>query len=97
MNYIIKHIYRIVFVVVLSLPLVAQAALPDFTKIVDETKDSVVNISTKTRTRIVIEKVKVKVKVNSRQHLYQHSKVYNQERIKNITAAFNGCRFFINM
>ena len=35
MNHLVKHIYRIIFVVVLSLPLVAQAALPDFTKIVD--------------------------------------------------------------
>lgn len=51
MNYIIKHIYRVVFVVVFSLPLVVQAALPEFTKIVDETKDSVVNISTKTKAK----------------------------------------------
>jgi serine protease Do len=51
MNYFIKHIYRIVFVVVLSLPLVAQAALPEFTKIVEEAKDSVVNISTKTKAK----------------------------------------------
>ena len=51
MKYLTKHIYRIVFVVVLSLPLAAQAALPDFTRIVDEAKDSVVNISTKTRAK----------------------------------------------
>ena len=51
MKYFIKHIYRIIFVVVLSLPLAAQAALPDFTKIVEEAKDSVVNISTKTKAK----------------------------------------------
>jgi serine protease Do len=51
MSYLIKHIYRIVFVVALSLPLVAQAALPEFTKIVEEAKDSVVNISTKTKAK----------------------------------------------
>ncbi|MGB5327803.1 MAG: trypsin-like peptidase domain-containing protein, partial [Gammaproteobacteria bacterium] len=51
MKYLAKYIYRIVFVVVLSLPLAAQAALPDFTRIVDEAKDSVVNISTKTRAK----------------------------------------------
>jgi serine protease Do len=51
MNYFIKHIYRVIFVVVLSLPLVAQAALPEFTKIVEEAKDSVVNISTKTKAK----------------------------------------------
>jgi len=51
MKYLTKYIYRIVFVVLLSLPLAAQAALPDFTRIVDEAKDSVVNISTKTRAK----------------------------------------------
>jgi serine protease Do len=51
MNYLIKQFYRVIFVVVLSLPLAAQAALPDFTKIVDEAKDSVVNISTKTKAK----------------------------------------------
>lgn len=51
MSYFINHIYRIVFVVALSLPLVAQAALPEFTKIVEEAKDSVVNISTKTKAK----------------------------------------------
>jgi len=51
MSYFTKHIYRIVFVIVLSLPLVAQAALPEFTKIVEEAKDSVVNISTKTKAK----------------------------------------------
>jgi len=51
MNYLIKQFYRVIFVVVLSLPLAAQAALPEFTKIVDEAKDSVVNISTKTKAK----------------------------------------------
>jgi serine protease Do len=51
MKYLVKHIYRVIFVVVLSLPLAAQAALPEFTKIVDEAKDSVVNISTKTKAK----------------------------------------------
>ena len=36
MNDLIKHINRIIIVTVLSLPLMAQAALPEFTKIVDE-------------------------------------------------------------
>ena len=47
-----KHyLYRILFVAVLSMPLMAQAALPEFTGIVEEAKDSVVNISTKTRAK----------------------------------------------
>jgi serine protease Do len=44
-----KFIYQTVFAVILIMPLVAQAALPDFTKIVDQAKDSVVNISTKSK------------------------------------------------
>jgi serine protease Do len=51
MHDLIKPIYRIILVAVLSLPLVAQAALPEFTKIVEEAKDSVVNISTKTHAK----------------------------------------------
>ncbi len=51
MKYLTNHIYRVIFVVLFSLPLAAQAALPDFTKIVDEAKDSVVNISTKTKAK----------------------------------------------
>ncbi len=46
-----KHLYKTIFVIVFSMPLLAQAALPNFTEIVDEAKDSVVNISTKTRAR----------------------------------------------
>lgn len=46
-----NYIYRFVFVVALSVPLAAQAALPEFTQIVDEAKNSVVNISTKTKAR----------------------------------------------
>jgi hypothetical protein len=45
MKYLNKYIYQTFFAFVLCLPLMAQAALPDFTKIVDEAKDSVVNIS----------------------------------------------------
>ncbi len=44
-----KNYYRILLIALVSLPLSAQADLPDFTKIVDRAKDSVVNISTKTR------------------------------------------------
>lgn len=51
MKLISKQFYRIFIIVAFSLPLVAQAALPEFTKIVEEAKDSVVNISTKTRAK----------------------------------------------
>ena len=51
MHDLIKPIYRIILVAMFSLPLAVQAALPDFTKIVEEAKDSVVNISTKTRAK----------------------------------------------
>ena len=51
MKYFTNSVYRIIFVVLFSLPLAAQASLPDFTIIVDEAKDSVVNISTKTKAR----------------------------------------------
>lgn len=51
MKFLSKHIYPIILVAVFSLPLAAQAALPDFTKIVEASKNSVVNISTKTKTR----------------------------------------------
>ncbi len=46
-----NYISRFIFITVLSLPIMAQAALPDFTVIVDEAKNSVVNISTKTKAR----------------------------------------------
>jgi len=46
-----KHVYHIILIAAFSLPLAAQAALPDFTKIVDQSKNSVVNISTKTKTK----------------------------------------------
>ncbi len=49
MKYLSKQIYQIIFAVVLSTPLMVQAALPDFTRIVDQAKDSVVNISTKSK------------------------------------------------
>jgi len=51
MKFLSKHLYPIILVAVFSLPLAAQAALPDFTKIVDASKNSVVNISTKTKTK----------------------------------------------
>jgi len=44
-------IRQVMLAVLISIPLSLQAALPDFTKIVDSAKDSVVNISTKTRAR----------------------------------------------
>ena len=46
-----KHLYKTILVIVFSMPLLAQAALPNFTEIVDQAKDSVVNISTKTKAR----------------------------------------------
>lgn len=49
MKFFSKHLYRVILVVSCSLPLTAQAALPDFTAIVDRSKDSVVNISTKAK------------------------------------------------
>jgi serine protease Do len=51
MKQLTRQFYRGVFVILLGLPLLAQAALPNFTVIVEQAKDSVVNISTKTRTR----------------------------------------------
>ena len=51
MNLFTKHIQKIVIVLAFSLPLAAQAALPEFTQIVEASKDSVVNISTKTKVK----------------------------------------------
>jgi len=51
MSYLSRSINRLVFVVLLSLPLMVQAALPDFTTIVESAKDSVVNISTRTKAK----------------------------------------------
>lgn len=51
MKLISKYFYRVILVVVFSLPLLAQAALPEFTGIVEAAKDSVVNISTKTKAK----------------------------------------------
>jgi serine protease Do len=51
MKFISKHIYQIILIAAFSLPLTTQAALPDFTVIVDESKNSVVNISTKSKPR----------------------------------------------
>ncbi|MCZ6882417.1 MAG: DegQ family serine endoprotease [Gammaproteobacteria bacterium] len=51
MKFNIKYVYRFVIVLMLSAPLALQAALPEFTGIVDAAKNSVVNISTKTKAR----------------------------------------------
>jgi len=42
---------QLALIMLVSAPLTLQAALPDFTQIVDKAKDSVVNISTKTKAR----------------------------------------------
>ena len=44
-----QPIFHFVMVLLLSLPVTVQATLPDFTDIVEEAKDSVVNISTTTK------------------------------------------------
>lgn len=46
-----KYIVHLAVIIALCLPVAAQASLPDFTGIVERTKDSVVNISTKTKAR----------------------------------------------
>ena len=51
MKFISKQIHACIVVLALGLPLGAQAALPDFTEIVEESKNSVVNISTKTKAK----------------------------------------------
>ncbi len=52
MNFYSNYFFRFILIMTLSVPLLAvQAALPDFTRIVDQAKDSVVNISTKTKAR----------------------------------------------
>ena len=51
MNTLCKTIQQFTLVVLISIPLAVQASLPDFTKIVDNAKDSVVNISTKTKAK----------------------------------------------
>jgi serine protease Do len=51
MNFYSNYIYRFILIAALSVPIAAQAALPDFTRIVEEAKNSVVNISTKTKSR----------------------------------------------
>ncbi len=49
MKILSKIIFKIPLIVALIIPVASQAALPDFTVIVDKAKDSVVNISTKTK------------------------------------------------
>ncbi len=51
MKFNYSYFFRSILVMVVSVPLVVQAALPEFTQIVDDAKDSVVNISTKTKAR----------------------------------------------
>jgi len=51
MKFYNNYIFRFILITVLSVPVVVQAALPEFTRIVDAAKDSVVNISTKTKAR----------------------------------------------
>ena len=51
MNITAKIARQLSLIVLISLPLVTQAALPEFTRIVEEAKDSVVNISTKNKVR----------------------------------------------
>ena len=51
MKFFSKTIIPVFIVAALALPLSAQSALPEFTKIVERSKDSVVNISTKTRSK----------------------------------------------
>jgi serine protease Do len=51
MKFFNNYIFQFILITVLSVPLVVQAALPDFTQIVEAAKDSVVNISTKTKAR----------------------------------------------
>jgi serine protease Do len=51
MKFLSKYINRTLFVILLSMPMLGQAALPDFTVIVEQAKDSIVNISTKTKAK----------------------------------------------
>lgn len=51
MKYMSHYLFKFVVVVVLSVPISAQASLPDFTGIVEMAKNSVVNISTTTKVR----------------------------------------------
>ncbi len=46
-----KYFFHLIALVVLVLPLSSQASLPDFTGIVEDAKNSVVNISTTTKSR----------------------------------------------
>ena len=46
MNIKNKYFNRLIVVLMLGMPIVSQAALPEFTQIVDQAKNSVVNIST---------------------------------------------------
>ncbi|MDH3221355.1 MAG: DegQ family serine endoprotease [Gammaproteobacteria bacterium] len=56
MRYLSKQIYRSLIVIALGMPVMAQADLPDFTRIVEQAKGSVVNISTKTKAKPSVSK-----------------------------------------
>lgn len=49
MKILSKTVLNMLLIIALVIPVASQAALPDFTVIVDKAKDSVVNISTKTK------------------------------------------------
>jgi len=49
MKHMNKLFFQLIAIVLLNLPIVAQASLPDFTGIVESAKNSVVNISTTTK------------------------------------------------
>ena len=51
MNKLSRTIQSFTLAILVSIPLVVQASFPDFTKIVENAKDSVVNISTKTNAK----------------------------------------------
>jgi len=51
MKFYYSYFYRLILVMMVSVPLAVHPALPEFTQIVDDAKDSVVNISTKTKAR----------------------------------------------
>ncbi len=51
MNFLNRTIQAAILVALVNLPMAAHVALPDFVSIVEDAKDSVVNISTKTRAK----------------------------------------------
>ncbi len=49
MNILSRTLKQLTLVMLISMPITVQANLPEFTQIVEDAKDSVVNISTKTK------------------------------------------------